>query len=131
MKKNVIGLIDGESGNIGSIKIAIKDIIKNRPYQLKVIKDDFNPMIFDKIILPGQGAYATLISNLKKFRIYQPLKKRLQNRATDSEQKIEERIRKAQLEMTFASQFDHILVNDDLEKAKKEAVQLVTNFIES
>ena len=59
------------------------------------------------------------------------LKKRLQNRATDSEQKIEERIHKAQLEMTFASQFDHILVNDNLEKAKKEAVQLVTNFIES
>ena len=78
MKKKVIGLIDGESGNIGSIKKAIKDIIKNRPYQLKVIKDDFNPMIFDKIILPGQGAYATLISNLKKFRIYQPLKKYLE-----------------------------------------------------
>ena len=70
MKKKVIGLIDGESGNIGSIKKAIKDIIKNRPYQLKVIKDDFNHMIFDKIILPGQGAYATLISNLKKFRIF-------------------------------------------------------------
>ena len=79
MKKKVIGLIDGESGNIGSIKKAIKDIIKNRPYQLKVIKDDFNPMIFDKIILPGQGAYATLISNLKKFRIYQPLKKYLES----------------------------------------------------
>ena len=75
MKRKGIGLIDGESGNIGSIKKAIKDIIKNRPYQLKVIKYDFNPMIFDKIILPGQGAYATLISNLKKFRIYQPLKK--------------------------------------------------------
>ena len=79
MKKKVIGLIDGESGNIGSIKKAIKDIIKNRPYQLKVIKDDFNPMIFDKIILPGQGAYATLISNLKKLRIYQPLKKYLES----------------------------------------------------
>ena len=79
MKKKVIGLIDGDSGNIGSIKKVIKDIIKNRPYQLKVIKDDFNPMIFDKIILPGQGAYATLISNLKKLRIYQPLKKYLES----------------------------------------------------
>ena len=36
-------------------------------------------MIFDKIILPGQGAYATLISNLKKFRIYQPLKNYLES----------------------------------------------------
>jgi hypothetical protein len=51
LKKKVIGLIDGESGNIGSIKKAIKDTIKNKPYQLKVIKDDFNPMIFDKIVL--------------------------------------------------------------------------------
>ena len=79
MKKKIIGLIDGDSGNIGSIKKVIKDIIKNRPYQLRVIKDDFNPVIFDKIILPGQGAYATLISNLKKFRIYKPLKKYLES----------------------------------------------------
>ena len=29
MKKKIIGLIDGQSGNIGSIKKAIKDIIKD------------------------------------------------------------------------------------------------------
>ena len=56
MKKKVIGLIDGQSGNIGSINKAIKDIIKVRPYQLKIIKSHFNYTSFDKIILPGQGA---------------------------------------------------------------------------
>ena len=74
MKKKVIGLIDGQSGNIGSINKAIKEIIKGRPYQLKIIRGEFDYSLFNKIILPGQGAYATLISNLKKLKIYKPLK---------------------------------------------------------
>ena len=77
MKKKVLGLIDGQSGNIGSIKKAIKDLINEKPYQLKIIQGNFNPNNFDKIILPGQGAYATLISNLKKLKIIRPLKQYL------------------------------------------------------
>ena len=77
MKKKVLGLIDGQSGNIGSIKKAIKDLIIEKPYQLKIIQGNFNPNNFDKIILPGQGAYATLISNLKKLKIIRPLKQYL------------------------------------------------------
>ena len=77
MKKKVLGLIDGQSGNIGSIRKAIKDLINEKPYQLKIIQGNFNPNNFDKIILPGQGAYATLISNLKKLKIIHPLKQYL------------------------------------------------------
>ena len=33
--------------------------------------------------------------------------------------------------MEFASKFDYILINDDLEIAKKEALQIVSDFIES
>ena len=79
MKKKIIGLIDGQSGNIGSIKKAIKDIIKDKPYQLKIIQSQFDPNQFSKIVLPGQGAYATLIANLKKFKIYNSLKLYLEN----------------------------------------------------
>ena len=79
MKKKILGLIDGQSGNIGSIKKAVKDLIREKPYQLKVIKGNFNPNSFDKIILPGQGAFATLMSNLKKLKILNPLKQYLQN----------------------------------------------------
>ena len=61
MKKKVIGLIDGQSGNIGSINKAIKEIIKGRPYQLKIIRGEFDYSLFNKIILPGQGAYACLL----------------------------------------------------------------------
>ena len=77
MKKKILGLIDGQSGNLGSIKKAIKDLINEKPYQLKIIQGNFNPNNFDKIILPGQGAYATLISNLKKLKIIRPLKQYL------------------------------------------------------
>ena len=79
MKKKILGLIDGQSGNLGSIKKAVKDLIREKPYQLKVIKGNFNPNSFDKIILPGQGAFATLMSNLKKLKILNPLKQYLQN----------------------------------------------------
>ena len=79
MKKKVLGLIDGQSGNIGSIKKAIRDLIKEKPYQLKVIQGSFIPNNFDKIILPGQGAFATLVSNLKKLKIINPLRQYLEN----------------------------------------------------
>jgi len=79
LKKELIGLIDGQSGNIGSIKKAITDIIKDKPYQLKIIQSQFDPNQFSKIVLPGQGAYATLIANLKKLNIYNSLKIYLEN----------------------------------------------------
>ena len=82
MKKKLIGLIDGQSGNIGSIKKAIKDIIIDKPYRLKVINENFSIEEFDKIILPGQGAYSTLVSNLKRLKIYKPLKQYLLNNSS-------------------------------------------------
>lgn len=59
------------------------------------------------------------------------LENRLRSRATDSEETIQKRLAKAALEMEFAPKFDHILINDDLETAKKEALQIVVDFIES
>ena len=43
---------------------------------------------------------------------------------------IEQRLAKAEYEMTFAPQFDRILVNDDLEVAKQEAVDLLNEFLQ-
>jgi guanylate kinase len=56
--------------------------------------------------------------------------RRLRNRKTDSEEKILERVTKAKREMKFSPDFDVILVNDDLETAKKEAYRIVKEFIE-
>ncbi|HEY9113606.1 MAG TPA: guanylate kinase, partial [Bacteroidales bacterium] len=58
------------------------------------------------------------------------LKERLQNRATDSEEAIKTRLSKAEYEMTFEKKFDIVIVNDNLEKAKIETLEVVQNFIE-
>jgi len=57
------------------------------------------------------------------------LRKRLLGRATDDMAQIEERLAKAEYEMTFASQFDRILINDDLDTAKREAVAMLEEFL--
>ena len=58
------------------------------------------------------------------------LRKRLEGRGTDTAEAIEQRLAKAEYEMTFAPQFDKIIVNDNLEKAKQEALQMVKEFLE-
>ena len=57
------------------------------------------------------------------------LRKRLIGRATDDMKQIEERLAKAEYEMSFAPQFDRILINDNLETAKQEAVKMLKEFI--
>lgn len=57
------------------------------------------------------------------------LQKRLMARGTDSESEIEMRVAKAQEEMAMANRFDYVLVNDDLERAKKEIAEIVNDFI--
>lgn len=57
------------------------------------------------------------------------MEQRLRGRNTDTEEKIKERVLKAQKEMKYAKKFDEILLNDNLELAKNQAYQLVKNFI--
>lgn len=57
------------------------------------------------------------------------LRRRLKSRATDAPQVIEDRLNKAAYELTFASQFDKVVVNDDLDKAKTETLQIIQEFL--
>lgn len=57
------------------------------------------------------------------------LRHRLVSRGTDSAEAIEQRIGKAAYELTFAPRFDHVVVNDNLEKAKAEVYRLVSQFV--
>lgn len=59
------------------------------------------------------------------------LRRRLTGRGTDAPEVIESRIAKAEYELGFASRFDKIIVNDDLETAKAEALQMLTLFLNS
>ncbi len=57
------------------------------------------------------------------------LRERLIGRATDEMEQIEQRLAKAEYEMSFAPQFDRILINDDLDVAKQEAVAILRKFL--
>ena len=57
------------------------------------------------------------------------LRRRLVGRGTDTPEAIENRLAKAEYELTFAPQFDHIVVNDDLETAEQETLQLIEQFM--
>lgn len=57
------------------------------------------------------------------------LKIRLKKRKTESEEKINMRIAKASIEMATAPQFDHIIINDELDEALERAENLVAEHI--
>lgn len=58
------------------------------------------------------------------------LRRRLEGRGTDAPEVIDSRIAKAEYELGFASQFDRVIVNDDLEAAKAETLRVIKEFLE-
>lgn len=59
------------------------------------------------------------------------LRRRLENRATDSAEVIEDRIAKAEFELSFSPQFDSVITNDNLKQAEAEAYQVIKSFLEA
>ncbi|MEY4875437.1 MAG: hypothetical protein RL708_586 [Bacteroidota bacterium] len=57
------------------------------------------------------------------------LKTRLTDRNTESAESLNERISKAEHELSFASQFDVVLTNDDLQQTLAKAEQLINDFL--
>ena len=57
------------------------------------------------------------------------LRRRHEGRGTDTPEVIEDRLAKAEYEMTFAPRFDCVVVNDDLETAKAETLAIVRKFL--
>ena len=57
------------------------------------------------------------------------LENRLIKRGTDTPEKIRMRVKKANDELKLANQFDNVIVNHQLDKAKEEAFKLVSSFL--
>ena len=57
------------------------------------------------------------------------LEKRLRSRETETEETIRKRIGKAIEESKYKSKFDEVIVNEDLNKAKADAEELLRNFL--
>lgn len=57
------------------------------------------------------------------------LRRRLEERGTDSPELIDARVAKAEQEIAYAPQFDVVILNDNLEEAKAKALKAVTDFL--
>jgi guanylate kinase len=92
-------------------------------------------ILFDIDVIGGLNIKKKYPNNTLAIFVQPPsikiLEERLKKRATDSEETIQKRIQKAQMEIEYAPKFDTVLINKDLKTAKKEVVQVVRNFIES
>ena len=58
------------------------------------------------------------------------LRERLTGRATDAPEVIEQRIARAEYELTFASKFDTVVINDDLATAQQDVLRKVKDFLQ-
>jgi len=53
------------------------------------------------------------------------LKRRLRDRKTESDEDLQKRIERAEMEIGYQKYFDYVVVNDDLERAKKEVYEIL------
>ena len=115
-----------------------EEVYKNRYYgtlkaQVERQSEAGQNVVFDVDVKGGVNIKKHYGSRALSIFIQAPsieaLRARLEGRGTDSQKAIEARLAKASYELTFASQFDHIVVNDDLSKAQEEAYRLISSFL--
>lgn len=58
---------------------------------------------------------------------FEALEARLRGRATESEERIQKRLETARIELTRDNEFQHVIVNDDLNRAVAELTQIIRN----
>ncbi len=103
--------------------------------EMKRIWDKEKHVIFDVDVLGGIKLKSIFGDKALSIFVQPPsiqeLENRLKNRGTETEESIERRVGKANEEMKSAEKFDYILVNDHLDKAKKEAILAVQTFLKN
>lgn len=91
-------------------------------------------VVFDIDVVGGLNIKKQFPNNTLSIFIKPPstaaLAERLRLRGTDSLDKITTRLEKVNTEMTRANEFDAVVVNDNLETAKSETEEHITNFLE-
>lgn len=92
-------------------------------------------VVCDVDVLGGQNIKKAYSDRALSIFIQPPgieaLRQRLENRGTDSPEVIENRIARAEFELSQAPHFDIVIVNDDLATAQAEALKIVTEFLQS
>jgi len=105
----------------GTLKSFVEDNLKNN-----------KSVIFD-IDVKGALAIKKIYPEKAKLIFIMPpdietLKERLRKRDTESPEQIRERIKRVDLEIGKANDFDYIIVNDNLEQAVSEVQKIISDF---
>ena len=89
-------------------------------------------VVFDIDVIGGLRLKQEFSSDALSIFIQPPsleiMEKRLRERGTDSEEQLLKRLGKAREELSYAGQFDHVLINDRLEDSFKKAEELIRIF---
>ena len=101
--------------------------------EVERILDEGDNVIFDVDVVGGCNIKHYYGERALSVFIQPPsieeLRKRLVGRGTDTPEVIESRIAKAEYELSFADKFDTVVINDDLETAKANALQVIRTFL--
>jgi len=102
--------------------------------EVERILDSGHNVIFDVDVKGGCNIKKYFAHRALSLFIQPPsieiLRQRLEGRGTDTPEVIENRIARAQYELSFADKFDVVIVNDQLEEAENKALSAVKQFIE-
>lgn len=102
--------------------------------EIQRITEQGKSVVFDIDVMGGLNIKKMYGQDCLTVFVHPPslavLEERLVARNTESEEKLQQRISKAAIEMETAPKFDVILWNDDLSIAKQETLLLINNFIQ-
>lgn len=103
--------------------------------ELERIWSKGHPVIFDVDVLGGINIKHLYGKSCLAIFIMPPsmeeLKKRLENRSTETEESLHKRLARAKKEMSYAKSFDVVIINDHLDKAQAEAEVRIREFLEN
>jgi|TARA_R110000737_G_scaffold151521_1_gene180839 guanylate kinase len=103
--------------------------------EIERIWSEGKTVIFDVDVIGGLNLKKMFGDNALAIFVQPPsideLEKRLRHRSTETEDKINQRMSKARTELAKATEFDIVLINDNLDQAILTASGIVDHFIKS
>jgi len=102
----------------GTPKANIDDAIANNRYLL--LEVDVKGALKIKKAYPEQAV--TVFITLPDVK---DLLKRLRKRGTESEKRIKKRMERIEMELDFKNEFDHVIINDDFDRALKKLINII------
>lgn len=102
--------------------------------EIQRIWDEGKTVIFDVDVKGGLNIKKYFGDNALAIFVEPPtvqeLENRLRKRGTETEESLRKRVAKAEYELSFAPQFDKIILNDNLDDAREKMLQAIREFLD-